>query len=354
MQAVVCHNFGPLESLRIEALPQPVPGAGEVLVEVHAAGLNFHDVLAVEGRSQLQRKLPITPGIEAAGIVAGLGPGVTRFKLGERVFGKKTHGTFAEQVVFAEDELATIPDHMDMTVAATFFNIGSTVLYALRDRARLSEGEILLVLGAGGGGGLAAVEIGKALGAKVVAAASSQEKLALATAAGADAAVCYPEGPLDLAAQKAFCHTLLEHAVREGGSQNDIGKINSVTQDAGYHVILDGVGGTYMEPAMRALGWEGRYLAYGFAAGMPKIAPGPLLFKNADMLGIQPTDERFRLPGRNTEMLETLFAWYGEGKLQPQVKHYFPLAEAVAALNLLKNRKATGRVVLTMPAYHAG
>lgn len=347
MKAIVCREFGPPETLVVEERPRPVPDVGQVLVEVHAVGLNFTDLLAIEGRSQLERHLPMIPGVEAAGIVCEIGPGVTKLKPGDRVLGCKTQGTYAEEALFAEDELAPIPDEMDMRTAAAFYIAAMTVRYALQDRARLAPGEILLVLGAGGGAGLAGVEIGKALGARVVAAASSDDKLALAKARGADALLRYQSGPLDLAAQKAFAADLLAFARRDKSETQSIGRINTVHDGAGYHVILDGVGGSYAEPALRTLGWEGRYVSIGFAAGMAKVALGPALFKNADIMGIQPSSDEHRLPGRNPGAMDTLFRWYREGRLRPQITKTFPLAEAAKALRLMQERRATGRIVLT-------
>lgn len=347
MRAVVCRAFGPPETLIIEERPRPVPGAGEVLLQVQAVGVNFTDVLAIEGRSQLKRQLPMIPGVEAAGVVLGVGPGVTRLRPGQRVLGCRTHGTYAEEVLFDEDELAPIPEEMDMHGAAAFYIAAMTVHYALQTRARLAPGEILLVLGAGGGAGLAGVEIGKALGARVVAAASSQEKLALALRHGADDVVLYDRGPLNLEAQKRLAAELIAKAQRTGEGAQTIGKISSVHVSAGYHVILDGVGGTYTEPALRTLGWEGRYLSIGFAAGMPRIALGPALFRNADIMGIQPSSDEHRLPGRNARALQALFDWYREGKLRPLVTQVLPLEEASQALSMLKERRATGRIVLT-------
>ena len=345
MLAVVCRAFGPPETLVIEERPRPVPLAGEVLVEVHAAGVNFTDVLVIEGQSQLRRSLPLVPGVEGAGIVLAVGPGVTRVRPGQRVLGCKSQGTFAEEVIFQEEELAALPAEMDMCSAAAFYIATNTVRYALEERARLSRGEILLVLGAGGGAGLAGVEIGKALGARVVAAASSDEKLALARSRGADACVRYAPGPLDLAAQKALAAELLAQAARPSGTESTLGKISSV-HPAGYHVVLDGVGGTYTEPALRALGWEGHYLSIGFAAGVPKISLGPALFKNADVCGIQPSSDEHRLPGRIPAALARMFEWYREGKVRPLVTHVLPLAQAARALEMIKSRSATGRIVL--------
>jgi NADPH:quinone reductase len=346
MLAIVCKEYGPPELLVVEDCAAPVPGPGQVLVDVHAIGLNFTDLLAIEGRSQLKRQLPITPGVEAAGIVRQAGAGVTTVRAGQRVLGSKTQGAYAEQVLFDQYELSVIPDAMDFHSAATLFIASMTVRYALQDRARLQPGELLLVLGAGGGAGLASVEIGKALGAYVVAAASSDEKLALAKARGADQVLRYERGPLDLPAQKKFATQLLALAERPAEPPQSIGKISSVHAAAGFHVILDGVGGSYAEPALRALGWEGRYLSYGFAAGMAQVALGPALFKNADILCIQPSADHLRMPGRCPSVMKTLYDWFLAATLRPVISQVLPLADAAVGLRLMKDRRATGRIVL--------
>jgi len=346
VRAIVCRSFGAPAALHLEKRPPLTPGPGQVLVEVHAAGVNFTDLLTVEGRSQLKRQLPLVPGVEAAGVVLAVGPGVRWRRPAERVLGCSTSGAFAEQALFAEEELAVIPDEMDMRTAAAFYIASMTVRYALQERAKLAPGEILLVLGAGGGAGLAGVQIGKALGARVVAAASSAEKCALALEHGADTSVRYSPEPLDLAGQKAFTAELIAHAARPHERPQSVGKISSVHTAAGYHVILDGVGATYTEPALRALGWEGRYVAIGFAAGMARVALGPALFKNADILCIQPSSDEHRLPGRNEQALQTMFGWYREGKLRPRITHTLPLEQAAQALSLMSTRRATGRIVL--------
>lgn len=346
MHAIVCHAFGPIDTLRYEELPSPTPGPGQVLVDVHAIGVNFTDVLAVEGRSQMKRVFPVIPGVEAAGVVTAIGPGVTRLAPGQRVLGTCLSAAYAEQVIFGEYEAVPIPDAMDMRVAATFYVASLTAHYGLHDRAKLQPGETLLVLGAGGGAGLAAVQVGKALGARVIAAASTDEKLALATRAGADAGVKYPAGPLDLAGQKELAEILFEKTRDSGAAISPVGKISSVRDASGYHVIFDGIGGTYAEPALRALAWEGRYLSVGFAAGVPKVSFGPVLFKNADIMGVQPAEDIIRQPGRAPEAMARLFAWHEQGLLKPDITAEFPLRDAVKALRLLADRKATGRVVL--------
>lgn len=346
MRAIVCHAYGAPNSLRYEELPRPQPGPNQVLVEVHAVGVNFTDLLAIEGRSQLKRVLPMIPGVEAAGVVLQVGAEVRGLRPGQRVLGCKSHGTYAEEVLFDPLDLAPIPDAMDMHSAAAFYIAAFSARYALQDRAKLKAGENLLVLGAGGGVGLAAIDIGKALGARVVAAASSDDKLQLAKAHGADALLRYPLGPLDVAAQKEFAAQLLASAQRQELTPLPIGSISTVRADAGYHVILDGVGGSYAEPALRALGWEGRYLSIGFAAGMAKVALGPALFKNADIMGIQPSSDEARLPGLNPVAMKTMFDWFLAGRLRPQITAVLPLAEAPRALKMLADRSATGRIVL--------
>lgn len=346
MKALVCRAFGPPESLVLEDWPDPQPGPGEVLVAIAYAGLNFTDVLSTGGRSQLVRALPTIPGVEAAGTVVATGAGVTRFTPGQRVLCQMMSGALAELACLREDEIAAIPDHMPLDHAACFYIASFTTWHALVTRARLAAGESLLVLGAGGGAGLAAVQMGKALGARVVAAASTDEKLALARRAGADATIRYPAGDLDLSAQKALVADLVELAPSR--RRVTIGSIATVRDAGGFDVVYDGVGGTLAEPAVRALAWEGRYLAVGFAAGVPKVAIGPLLFKNATLHGIQPSEPELREPGRIGAALPQLFAWYEAGLLRPAITARYPLFRAAAGLRSLLDRKATGRVVVAM------
>jgi NADPH:quinone reductase len=346
MKAARWHQYGGPESMVYEEIAAPVPASGEVLVDTHAIGVNFTDILASEGRSQLSRVLPLVPGVEAAGIVRAVGSAVTRIKVGQRVLGCKAQGTYAEQVLFSEDEVSHIPEQMDMCTAATFYVGAMTAHYGICDRAKLGAGETLLVLGAGGGTGLAAVEIGKAVGARVVAAASSEDKLRVAVQRGADATYVYPLGPLDQNAQKKLTADLFALSPHKRNDELNLGKISSVHEASGYDVIFDGIGGTYAEPALRALAYQGRYLAVGFASGMPKVTLGPVLFKDASILGIQPADDRVRVPGRSPARMKQLFAWYLEGRLVPQVSATFPLARAGEALRLLASRNLNGRIAL--------
>jgi NADPH:quinone reductase len=330
MRAVVCSRYGPPESLSIDDLPSLEPGAGEVIVAVQASGLNFTDLLATGGRSQMKIQPPFTPGIEAAGIIKAVGKGVTTLREGMRVFASCLYGAHAEEARFRFGEVAPLPAGMDYATGAAFFIASNTSLYALQRRARLKAGESLLVIGAGSGAGLAAVEIGKALGARVTAAASADDKLALAVERGADVAFKYPRGPLDLDAQKALCADL-----------------RSLSGGTGYSVIYDGVGGTYAEPALRALARAGRYLSIGFAAGVPAVPLSVALFKNADIMGIELSDPDQREPGRCPETVASLLELFDQGKLKPQVTEVYPLEEASRALRQLLDRRAKGRIVLS-------
>jgi NADPH2:quinone reductase len=329
MRVIVCREFGPPETLRLEERPSPVAGTGEVVVEVRAAGVNFTDLLATQGRSQLKLKPPFTPGVEVAGVITSTGPGVTRVAAGMRVLATGFHGGYAEEIAFTETEVMPLPDDMDFETAATFYIASNTSLYALEKRAQLRRGESLLVIGAGSGAGLTAIAIGKALGAHVVAAASSDEKLGLAVRHGADETLRYPPGPLDLDAQKALAAELRGRTVGEG-----------------FHVIYDAVGGSYAEPALRSLARRGRYLVVGFAAGVPSVPLSVALFRNADILGIELGSPENREPGRNPEGVATLLRLYAEGRLRPEITARFPLEQAARAQRLLLERRATGRVVL--------
>jgi NADPH2:quinone reductase len=329
MKAVLCKQYGPPESLVLEEVPSPKPGDGQVLISVKAAGVNFPDVLIIENKYQFRPPLPFSPGGEVAGIVKELGPGVTNVKVGDRVIGSTGWGGFAEEAVAPAARCIPFPSNIDFVEASAFVMTYGTSHHALKDRAHLKAGESLLVLGAAGGVGLAAVEIGKIMGARVVAAASSQEKVDFCLKHGADAGLVYPEGPLDRDAQKKLSE-----------------EFKKVVGGDGANVIYDGVGGTYAEPALRAIAWEGRYLVVGFPAGIPSIPLNLMLLKGCQVIGVFWGSFTAREPKRNQENLGELMRWVQEGKLKPYVSKTFPLARAADALNEIAKRKVKGKVVL--------
>ena len=324
MKAVLCKQFGPPESLVIEDLPSLKAGAGEVVVGVKAASLNFPDVLIIQNKYQAKPTLPFSPGSEMSGIVKEVGAGVKAFKPGDRVLACTTFGAFAEEVKVEAVRLLPIPQGMDFNAAASFLLTYGTSDHALRDRAQLRAGETLLVLGAAGGVGLAAVEIGKALGARVIACASSADKLEVCRQHGADAGINYATEDL-----------------RE--------KIRELTGGRGVDVVYDAVGGPYAEPALRSVGWRGRFLVIGFASGeIPKMPLNLPLLKGSAIVGVFWGDFARREPKAFAESFAQLDRWFREGKLKPHVSQTFPLAKAVEALQLLAGRKAKGKIVLTV------
>ncbi len=323
MKAVLCKQFGPPESLVYEEMPSPTAGAGEVVVSVRAASLNFPDVLIIQNKYQFKPPLPFSPGSEMAGVVKELGDGVKGFKAGDRVIAFTTYGAFAEEVKVEAGRLVPIPDGMDFNSAAAFLLTYGTSDHALRDRGALKAGETLLVLGAAGGVGLAAVEIGKAMGAKVIACASSADKLEVCARHGADAGINYATEDM-----------------RE--------RIKELTGGRGVDVVYDAVGGPYTEPALRSIAWRGRLLVVGFAAGdIPKIPLNLALLKGCAIVGVFWGDFARREPKAFAASIAQLGAWFREGKLKPHVSQTFPLAQAVDALKLMAARKVKGKVVLT-------
>lgn len=324
MKAVVCRQFGPPDSLKVEELPSPRPGPGEVVVSVQAASLNFPDLLIIENKYQLKPPLPFSPGSELSGLVKELGDGVSGWRPGERVLAVTGYGAFAEEVKVEAARLVPIPDGMDFTTAAAFLLTYGTCDHALRDRGRLAAGETLLVLGAAGGVGIAAIEVGKALGARVIACASSDEKLAACRQHGADATI----------------NTTSEE-LREG--------IRRVTDGKGVDVVLDPVGGPQTELALRSLAWRGRLLVVGFAAGeIPRIPMNLTLLKGCSITGVFWGDFARREPQAFAESVAQLGRFYREGKLRPHVSATFPLERAKEALKLLASRKAIGKLVLSV------
>ncbi|WP_409261430.1 NADPH:quinone oxidoreductase family protein [Pseudomonas putida] len=322
MKAVLCKTLGPARDLVLEDVASPVPKKNEILLDVQAAGVNFPDTLIIEGKYQFQPPLPFSPGGEAAGVVAAVGERASTFKVGDRVMALTGWGAFAEQVAVPFYNVMPIPEHMDFTTAAAFGMTYGTSMHALKQRGQLQPGETLLVLGASGGVGLAAVEIGKAMGAKVIAAASSAEKLAVAKAAGADELIDYSQA------------SLKEEIKRLTGGQ-------------GVDVIYDPVGGELFDQAVRGLAWQGRLLVVGFASGtIPQMAANLVLLKGAAVLGVFWGAFAQRQPEDNAANFRQLFAWHAEGKLKPLVSRTYPLAEAGAAIEALGQRRAVGKLVV--------
>ena len=326
MKAVVCKQYGPPESLVYEELASPKPGAGEVVLSVKAASVNFPDVLIIQNKYQFKPPLPFSPGSELAGVVKEVGSGVTAFRPGDRVMAFTTYGAFAEEVKTDAGRLLPLPEKMDFVTGAAFVLTYGTSDHALRDRAALKAGETLLVLGAAGGVGLAAIEIGKALGARVIACASSDDKLAVCRDHGADAGVNYATEDL-----------------RE--------RIKVLTDGRGIDVVYDAVGGPYTEPAFRSLAWRGRLLVVGFAAGnIPKLPLNLPLLKGASVVGVFWGDFARREPREFAASMKQLGRWYAEGRLKPHVSQTLPLEKAAEAIKLLASRQAKGKVVVTMGA----
>jgi NADPH2:quinone reductase len=323
MKAIVCRQYGPPETLVFEDLPSPRPGPGEVVVAVKAASVNFPDVLIIQNKYQVKPPLPFTPGSELAGIVKEVGEGVQGYKPGDKVIAFTSYGAFAEEVKTEASRLVALPENMDFESAAAFLLTYATSDHALRDRGQLRAGETLLVLGAAGGVGLAAIEIGKALGARVIACASSEDKLAVCREHGADAVINYAKDDL-----------------RD--------QIKIITDGKGVDVVYDAVGGPYTEPAFRSLAWRGRLLVVGFAAGeIPKLPLNLALLKGASVVGVFWGDFARREPKEFAASVAQLGRWYREGKLKPHVSMTFPLAQAAEALTLMAARQVKGKVVLT-------
>ncbi|WP_431483127.1 NADPH:quinone oxidoreductase family protein [Pseudomonas solani] len=322
MKAVLCKAFGPAETLVLEEVASPEPKKNEVLIDVHAAGVNFPDTLIIEGKYQFKPPFPFSPGGEAAGTVAAVGEKITYLKPGDRVMALTGWGSFAEQVAVPGYNVMPIPKGIDFNSAAAFGMTYGTSMHALKQRANLQPGETLLVLGASGGVGLAAVEIGKAMGAKVIAAASSAEKLAVAKAAGADELINYSESSL-----------------KE--------KVKELTGGQGADVIYDPVGGDLFDEAIRSIAWNGRLLVVGFASGrIPELPVNLTLLKGAAVVGVFWGSFAQRQPQDNLANFQQLFAWHAEGKLKPLVSQVFPLEKSADAINALGQRKAVGKVVV--------
>lgn len=324
MKAVVCEAFGPPDLLTVKDMPSPAIQKGTVKVAVEAAGVNFPDTLVIQGKYQFKPAFPFSPGGEVSGTIIEVGEGVTGLKVGDRVLGMTMFGGFAEETIVPATGCFKIPDSMPYDVAAGFAMTYGTSHHALKQRAELQAGETVLVLGAAGGVGLAAVELAKAMGAKVIAAASSDEKLALAQQFGAD-------------------HTLNYSTVnlREG--------VKLLTGGKGVDVVYDPVGGDYADPAVRSLAWKGRYLVVGFAAGtIPQIPLNLPLLKGASIVGVFWGQFTMLEPEAHIANMHELIDWFAKGRLKPHVSQTFPLERAADALRLMMARGAQGKVILTV------
>ena len=322
MRAVLCKQFGPPETLVVEDVPAPTPAAGEVVVRVKAAGVNFPDSLIIQNKYQIKPPLPFSPGGEFAGVISAVGEGVTRFAVGQSVLGFTGWGAFAEELAVPEDRLIAMPDTMSFDIAGSFLITYGTCYHALKDRAQLIRGETVLVLGAAGGVGIAAIEIAKALGARVIAAASSPDKLRTCIAHGADEVIDYQTEQL-----------------RE--------RINAITGTKGVDVVVDPVGGSFSEPAFRSVGWRGRFLVVGFAGGeIPKIALNLALVKGSSIVGVFWGDFLHREPEKAERDLADLVALYRDGKIRPLVSGRYPLEKTSDALYALIQRKVQGKIVV--------
>jgi NADPH2:quinone reductase len=309
--------------LRLREVDDPVPGAGDVLIRVEACGVNFPETLIIENKYQFKPPLPFIPGSEVAGVVEAVGDKVSRFTPGDKVMAMDLTGGYASKIAVSQVSVMPRPDTMPADIAAGFTMTYGTSMHALKQRAKLQPGETLLVLGAGGGVGLAAVEIGKAMGATVIAAASSQEKLDAAAKAGADHGINYSDE--DLRA-----------------------RLKELTKGRGVDVFYDPVGGALFETALRSMAWDGRALVVGFASGeIPKVAVNLTLLKSCAVVGVFWGAFRAQFPKEEAQNFAELFTWYEEGKLKPQVSATLQLEQAVQALNDLKNRKVIGKVILT-------
>lgn len=329
MRALQSLRPGGPETLEIREVDEPVPGPGQVAVTVHACAVNFPDALVIEDKYQLRPERPFSPGSEFAGIVRAVGEGVEAIKVGQRVSASIPFGAMAEVVVVPEDRATAIPDTMPFGGAAALQVTYGTVFYALAGRGSLQPGETLLVLGAGGGIGLAAVELGKALGARVVAAASSPHKLEAAIAMGADAAVQYPVKVENLEQAKAFTEA-----------------IRSACGEQGPDVVIDPVGGAYAEPALRSMAWHGRYLVVGFAAGIPTVPLNLTLLKGCQIIGVFWGAYMGRNPSAGAEDMKVLMHLYAAGKIRPRISERYPLEQGGTAIARLGSRSVCGKIVV--------
>jgi len=329
MKALLSHKPGGPETLRLDEVPDPVAGPGGLLVRVRAAAINFPDVLIIEDKYQFKPPRPFAPGGEIAGEIEAVGEGVAGWKPGDRIIAVIGHGGLAEKVVVPAKAAIPLPAGRGFDEGAALLLTYATSIHALYDRGRLQAGQTLLVLGAAGGVGLAAVELGKGKGARVIAAVSSDKKAAAAREAGADDAIVYPKGPFDRDGQKALAQ-LFKDAVGPNGAD----------------VIYDPVGGDYAEPALRSIAWEGRYLVVGFPAGIPSLPLNLTLLKSCDVCGVFWGAFAARDPKANAAHVAELFRLWDEGKIQPRVSATYTLERGGEAIAAMAARKVIGKLVV--------
>lgn len=331
MKALLSRATGGPETLVLEEVADPVPGKGEVLIDTAACAINFPDTLVIRDLYQFKPPRPFAPGSEISGTIAALGEGVEGWQVGDRVAAMTLSGGLQEKIALPAASLFKVPDGVDLNAASALLMTYGTAIYALKDRAGLKAGETVLVLGAAGGVGIAAVELAKAYGARIVAAVSSEEKAAAARKAGADDTVIYGRGPFDKDASRALAKQFKAACGADGA-----------------HVIVDNVGGDYAEPALRSIGYRGRYLVIGFPAGIPKIPLNLTLLKTADIRGVFYGDFTFREPAANRELVSELFDLWLAGKISPLVSETYPLARGGDAIARLDSRGAIGKLIVTM------
>jgi NADPH:quinone reductase len=330
MKALISTRPGPPEELELAEVADPVAGEGEVVIAVKAAGVNFPDVLIIEDKYQFKPERPFSPGGEVAGVVESVGAGVQHVKVGQRVIGSLGWGGYAEKVKVPAARTMPIPDAMPFDEASAFILTYGTSYYALKDRGVVQPGETVLILGAAGGVGVAAIELAKAMGARVVGAVSSEEKAEFAKACGADATVVYPASAFAKEQSKALADAFKQ------------------ATNGGADVVYDAVGGDYCEPALRAMNWNGRYLVVGFPAGIPTPPLNLTLLKSTSIVGVFWGASTAREPELHQGNVRDLFKMYAEGKIKPRISARYKLADGGKAIRALSDRTATGKLVVVM------
>jgi NADPH2:quinone reductase len=332
MRGLFSDTPGGPDSLYMAEAPEPIPGPGEIVIGVKAAGVNFADTLIIQDKYQIKPQRPFSPGSEAAGVIRAIGDGVEGFAVGDRVIGLGFFGGMAEALLVKAHECHKIPAEMPFEHAAAFLTTYVSALHGLADRGHLKKGETLLVLGAAGGMGVAAIELGRAMGARVIAAASSEDKVAFALERGAHAGIVYAAGPkLSKDEQRAFADA-----------------IKAATGGEGADVVFDVVGGDHAEPALRATAWEGRFLVVGFAGGIPRVPLNLCLMKGTQIVGVGTGAFMMRDPAAGARTVQKLMKYYRAGKVKPHIDARYPLDQAAEAIRAVAERKAKGKVIVTI------